>query len=189
MSAQQKIKTGFSIDTKTLNAYKQVSLALAGSILMVISAKIIVPFWPVPMTFQPFAATLLGLMLGPRLGSVAVITYLLEGTAGLPVFADSFSHPGLSWLMLPSAGFLLSFPVAAYVAGLMKERGWMESVFKCTALFLVSHAIVYGIGMPWLIGFIGYKAAYANMLMWMPGNVIKIGLGVALTQAYLSLKK
>lgn len=189
MSIQQKVNEAFSLDSRATKLYEQITLIIAGSVLLAISAKMMVPFWPVPMTFQPFAVIMVGLILGPRLGFAACITYLLEGMVGLPVFADTLSYPGLSIFAKPSAGFLLSFPLTAFLAGYMKEKGWTQNTLQSLGLFLASYAVMYSLGMAWLISFIGAEAALSNMMLWIPGDLAKIGLGVAGTQAYLSLKK
>jgi biotin transport system substrate-specific component len=98
--------------------------AVAGSILLAISAKISIPFYPVPLTMQTFMVIGLGLALGPRLGMAAVALYLAQGAAGLPVFAGTPEKGiGLAYMMGPTGGYLLGYLIAAFVAGHLAERG------------------------------------------------------------------
>ncbi len=94
------------------------SLAVAGSLFVAACAHIAMPlpFTPVPFTLQPFAVLLVGMLLGPRLGFVALLTYLAEGAAGLPVFTPG-GLPGVARLLGPTAGYLFAYPLAAAIAG------------------------------------------------------------------------
>src|SRR5690606_16484525 len=100
-------------------------LAVGGSLLLTLSAKINVPFYPVPMTMQTFAVLLIGAAFGWRLGTATVLLYLAQGAAGLPVFAGTPEKGiGLLYLMGPTGGYLVGFAVAAAVVGWLAERGW-----------------------------------------------------------------
>ena len=94
---------------------KNISLAILGTVFIALSAQVIVPFVPVPVTLQTLAVLIIGLSFGSKLGLVTVFTYLFEGAVGLPVFAG-----GASTLALigPTAGFLFGFLLMVYVAGL-----------------------------------------------------------------------
>ncbi|HEY8131981.1 MAG TPA: biotin transporter BioY, partial [Thermoanaerobaculia bacterium] len=101
-----------------------VALVIAGSAIIAIAAQIAIPipFTPVPLTMQPLAVLVVGIVLGSRRGAAAAVLYLLEGLSGLPVFAQG--HGGPLWLMGPTAGYLYSYPFAAFIAGWFSERGW-----------------------------------------------------------------
>ncbi len=102
------------------------------------------PFTAVPFTFQPMVVLLGGLALGSRLGASAQVLYLLLGIAGLPVFAASPLLPqGLLRLVGPTGGYLLSYPLAAFVTGLLAERGLDRKYAGSFAAMLVGLAIVY----------------------------------------------
>ncbi|SVD67877.1 uncharacterized protein METZ01_LOCUS420731, partial [marine metagenome] len=92
----------------------QAILAVAGTLLLAISAKVQVPFWPVPMTMQTFVVLLLGIAYGPRLGVATGALYLLEGAVGLPVFAQG---AGMAYLVGPTGGYLFGFVLAMYIVG------------------------------------------------------------------------
>ena len=96
-------------------------IAFAGSILLTISAKIKIPFYPVPMTMQTFVVILLGITFGYKAGAAAVCLYLIEGISGLPVFSNSPEKGvGLSYFMGPTMGYLIGFIFAAVIAGYLK---------------------------------------------------------------------
>lgn len=185
----QTARTTQIVENRTLGLFDQISLAILGSVFLVISAKLMVPFWPVPMTFQPLAVIMVGVVLGPRLGLAAVMTYLAEGFVGLPVYADALSYPGLTVLARPSAGFLMSFPITAYIAGMLVQKGWTQSWAKTAGLFIISYTIMYTMGMTWFVSLLGAEAAFTNMLLWIPGDLAKIGLGVTSIQAYRGLRR
>lgn len=93
--------------------------------LIAVSAQISVNIGPVPLTFQVFAVLLTGLLLGPRLGFLSVLSYDIAGAIGLPVFAGFTG--GIAHLYGPTGGYLLAFPIAAFMAGLSKERAERQS--------------------------------------------------------------
>ena len=96
---------------------KYIVIAFAGSILLTISAKIKIPFYPVPMTMQTFVVILLGITFGYKAGAAAVCLYLIEGISGLPVFSNSPEKGvGLSYFMGPTMGYLIGFIFAAVIA-------------------------------------------------------------------------
>ena len=123
-------------------------LALAGSALIALCAKISVPFFPVPLTLQTFAVFLIGLTYGWRLGGITIVLYLAEGVLGLPVFAGGKS--GLIVLMGPTAGYLVGFSLAATACGWFAERGFDRSYAKLFAALLVGNILLYVPGLLWL---------------------------------------
>lgn len=177
------------IDEKSLGIVGKFTLIILGSLLMTLSAKIAIPFWPVPSTLQSLAVVMLGIFLGPRLALGATMAYLLEGMVGIPVFADSLSYPGFAIFAKASAGFLISFPMAAYIAGWLAERGWINTTIRSFVLFALCTLVIYGIGMPWLIAFIGSELAWQNFLQWIPGNLAKVGLGMSVVRLYSRTRK
>lgn len=109
------------------------------------------PFTPVPFTFTPMAVILAGAVLGPRLGAASQAAYVLLGAMGLAVFAPSATlPPGLLRLMGPTGGYLLSYPLAAFVTGLLVERGWGRRYVTSLAAMLAGLAVIYVGGVSWL---------------------------------------
>ena len=98
-------------------------LALLGSALLTISAKIEVPFYPVPMTMQTLVVLLLGMAFGARLGAATVLLYLAEGAVGLPVFAGTPERGiGIAYMLGPTGGYLVGFVLSAAITGWLTER-------------------------------------------------------------------
>jgi len=140
--------------TKLEKIIKLVFLAVAGTILITISAKVKIPFYPVPMTMQTFVILLIGVTYGYKLGLATVSLYLLEGIIGLPVFAGSPEKGiGLIYFFGPTMGYLIGFLAAVYFSGLFKyNKGILNTFFKLT--FSVS--FIYILGLFWLGLLIGW---------------------------------
>ena len=129
-------------------------LTIAGSILITISAKIKIPFYPVPMTMQTFVILLIGITYGYKIGLATVTLYLLEGIFGLPVFANSPEKGiGVAYFIGPTMGYLVGFLVAVYFAGLFKyDKGLINTFLK----LIFSVSLIYILGIIWLGTLIGW---------------------------------
>ncbi len=137
-------------------------IALAGTGLLWLSAKIQVPFWPVPMTLQSMVVLMLGATLGWRLGLATVTLYLLEGAAGLPVFAGSPEKGlGLLYMAGPTGGYLVGFLAGAAAVGLLAARGWDRSIPWMFAAMSIGHAVIFAFGWLWLAKFASPEEAWA----------------------------
>src|SRR5437764_15487274 len=130
-------------------------LVIGATAIIAIAAQIAIPipYSPVPLTMQPLAVLLVGVTLGSARGAAAAALYLLEGFSGLPVFAQG--HGGASWLTGPTAGYLFSYPFAAFVAGWFSERGWGSTIPRSVAGMLVALGVIYLGGWSWLAVFAG----------------------------------
>lgn len=157
-------------------------LALAGSLLLAASAKVQVPMWPVPMTMQTFAVLVIGMSFGMRLGAATVALYLVQGAAGLPVFASGM---GLAYLAGPTGGYLLGFLVAAGLVGWLAQHGWDRSPVLTFAANVLGTAVIFGLGVSWLSVFLGdVQAAFANgVLPFLFGALVKCLLATAVLPA------
>jgi biotin transport system substrate-specific component len=122
-------------------------LVLAGSLLVAVCAKIQAP-GPVPFTMQTFAVCLVAAALGARRGAAALIAYLMEGWAGLPVFALPLAGP--AYFAGDTTGYLIGFVFAAYVIGSLAARGWDRRFLPACAAFVLGHAIILLTGWLWL---------------------------------------
>jgi biotin transport system substrate-specific component len=154
---------------------------LAASLVIAIAAQIAVPLphSPVPLTMQPLAVLLVGVALGSRRGSAAAALYLLEGASGLPVFAQG--HGGAFWLGAATAGYLWSYPAAAFVAGWVSERGWGSTRGRAIAGMLAALAVIYAGGWSWLAVMNGPSVALAiGVAPFLIADIIKVALGAAL---------
>jgi biotin transport system substrate-specific component len=134
-----------------------VATVVIASLLLAISAKISIPFYPVPMTMQTLVVVGIGLALGPVRGVTAILLYLFEGAVGLPVFAGAASKGiGFGYLLGPTGGYLVGFLLAAALAGWLAKRGWDRSPVTAMAAALLSGAIIYAPGLLWLSMVIGF---------------------------------
>ena len=177
------------VDAKTLSGallapvdwVKRAVLVVAFSLLIALSAQVVVPLpWtPVPVTLQTFAVLLTGALLGSRLGALAVFAYLLEGAAGLPFF--SAGRGGAAHLFFaPTAGYLLAYPVAAFVTGWLAERGWDRRYLSAAAAMALGSAVVLSGGWLGLLRFFAPAQAFAlGVAPFLLGDVVKIALAAA----------
>ncbi len=152
-----------------------IGLAIAGSLLLWASAKVKVPFWPVPMTMQPFVVLALGLALGWCRAGLAVALYLAEGAAGLPVFTDTPQRGiGLAYMVGPTGGYLAGFLAAAVAVGWLKDRGFTANIGVAFLACLLGVALIYLPGVAWLASFVGFeKAITFGVTPFILGDVVK----------------
>lgn len=163
------------------------ALILAGSILLAASAHVKVPFWPVPMTMQPFVVLMIGATYGWRLGGATLVAYLVEGAVGLPVFA---SGAGPVYMAGPTGGYLLSYPIVAVFLGYLTERGVMRGVVRTGLAFLAAEIMIFALGVAWLSTLIGIDKAIAGGLVpFIAGDAFKIVLATALTTALTTVRR
>jgi len=139
---------------KEISLAKNLFLAILGTILLAISAKIKIPFWPVPMTMQTFVVLLLGVIYGWKLGLFTVSLYLIEGIAGLPVFAGTPEKGvGLVYFTGPTMGYLLGFLAAVFLTGFFTFN---NNFFKNFIKLTFSVSFIYILGLLWLGSIIGW---------------------------------
>lgn len=149
------------------------------------------PFTPVPFTIQPMIVLVGAAALGSRLGALSQILYLTLGVAGLPVFAYSPELPqGFARLLGPSGGYLMAYPVAAFVTGLLAERGFDRRYLTSIVAMFVGLAIVFAGGVTWLWRIVGLDAALAaGLYPFVLVDVVKIVLaGVVLPTVWKILR-
>ena len=152
-------------------------LVILGTVLLAISAKIQVPFWPVPMTMQTFVVLIIGMAYGSRLGACTGALYLIEGLVGLPVFAKG---AGFAYITGPTGGYIIGFIVAMYVVGLLAERRWDRSVLQIIGAMLIGEIIIFALGGFWLATIIGLSKAIAGGLTpFLLAEIFKIALAAS----------
>ncbi|MEJ7618847.1 MAG: biotin transporter BioY [Pyrinomonadaceae bacterium] len=180
--SQAKIETLSSVVLTPLDEVRSALLVLSFSLLTALSAQVAVPlpFTPVPMTGQTFAVLLTGALLGSRLGALAMIAYLAEGAAGLPVFQSG--HGGIHYLLLsPTSGYLLSYPAAAFVTGWLAERGWDRRFLSAVAALALGNALILLCGWSWFAVWSGSPAQAFSLSVapFVVGDAAKITLAAA----------
>jgi len=155
--------------------------ALALSLLLALSARIQVPFWPVPMTLQTLTVLVIGGLLGPVVALAAMAAYLAEGAAGLAVFAGTPEHGiGLAYMAGPTGGYLAGMVLAAGVAGWAGQR-FAGRTLPAGASMLVATALIYACGAGWLATMIGWQRAWLlGVVPFLPGDAVKAAIATAL---------
>lgn len=161
------------------NGLRSAGLILAGSSLVAVCSHIALPLWftPVPLTLQPFAVLLLGLLLGPQLAAATLFAYLLEGAVGLPVFAPGLGFgAGLAHLLGPTGGYLLSYPAAAALVAFLRRKlphGFSGALMSAAA----GDVVILLCGMAWLAALThsSVPSAFAlAVLPFLPGDALKV---------------
>ena len=133
---------------------RYVFLALIGSIILAVSSKIKIPFYPVPMTMQTLVVLMIGIVFGWKLGLATVSLYLFEGIIGLPVFSGTPEKGlGLVYFTGPTMGYLLGFLVAVYISG---KFNYNNNIIKNFLKLLLATSFIYILGMTWLGNLIGW---------------------------------
>jgi biotin transport system substrate-specific component len=169
-------------ESKSTNALRFVVLAFAGSLLIAVSSKVQIPFYPVPMTMQTFVILGLSMALGWRLAGATLALYLLQGMLGLPVFAGSPEKGiGLAYMMGGTGGYLLGFLAAAVTCGWLGEKGWDRNVFKTAAAMFIGNALIYIPGILWLGLLFGWDKPIIEwgLTPFILGDITKIALATA----------
>ena len=161
-------------------------LVIGGVLVLTISAKIKVPFYPVPMTLQTFAIMAMAAAYGSRLAVLTVIAYLLAGALGLPVFTNTPpAMAGPLYFLGPTGGFLIGFILLALIVGSATDRGFDRSTPKLFAAMVVADIVVFALGFAWLAWFaqlstgngMGVEAAFMNgVVPFLLADLLKIAL-------------
>jgi len=160
-----------------------------GSLLLTISAKIKIPFYPVPMTMQTFVVLLIGVTFGWKIGVATIFLYLFEGTIGLPVFAGTPEKGvGLVYFMGPTMGYLIGFLFATFFAGYLNLKKNMFIVFL---KLILSVSIIYIVGILWLGTLIGWDKPILELglIPFLLAELFKISLLTILTRKLIRFRK
>src|SRR3954470_20653873 len=165
-----------------------VLLVVTASAIIALAAQIAIPIpgTVVPLTMQPLAVLLVGVTLGSARGAAAAALYLLQGFSGLPGFAQG--HRGAIWLGGPTAGYLFSYPFAAFVAGWFSQRGWGSTIVRAIAGMLLALGIIYLGGCSCLPAFTGPQAAWlAGVQPFILADILKVAVGASLLPQFQKL--
>ena len=171
------------------NVIKSILIILAGSIVLTISSKIKIPFYPVPMTMQTFVVLFLGISFGYKIGLATIGLYLLEGIAGLPVFSNSPERGvGIIYFTGPTMGYLIGFFSACYIASLIKSS---DSYFQILNKLILSVSTIYIPGILWLGYLIGWDKPILELGItpFLLAEFFKITLLLILSKKILKLRK
>tara|TARA_B100000287_G_C20245803_1_gene627982 strand:- start:50 stop:598 length:549 start_codon:yes stop_codon:yes gene_type:complete len=174
--------------TESLNVIKKFIIVIFGTLLLTISAKIKVPFYPVPMTMQTFTVVLIGITLGWKLGLCTVLVYLFEGAIGLPVFAGTPEKGiGISYMIGPTGGYLIGFVSSVLIAGFYNLN---KNIFVKFLIISTSIFVIYITGVPWLAYLAGWEVAYVwGIKNFVLAEIFKISILVISTEKLLKFRQ
>jgi len=163
---------------KRLAVFYDIALIIVGSLFIAVFAQIAVG-GPVPFTGQTFAVLMIGALFGARRGGLCLLVYIAEGTGGLPVFAQGKSS--FAALAGPTGGYIIGFVFAAYIVGLLSEKGW-DHRFRTTVLAMVlGNVVIYAFGLFWLSVLVGTgKALAVGLYPFIAGDFLKIVLAAVI---------
>ena len=163
-------------------------ISLLGSILLTISAKIKIPFYPVPMTMQTFVVLMLGITFGYKISLAAVSLYLFEGIIGIPVFSNSPERGiGLVYFTGPTMGYLIGFLFATFLAGYLNLK---TNIFIIFIKLTLSVSVIYILGLLWLGNIIGWDKPVFQLgaTPFLLAELFKIILLTLITKPLLGFK-
>ncbi len=168
---------------------KYVFLALIGTIVLAVSSKIKIPFYPVPMTMQTLAVIVIGVLFGWKLGIATILLYLFEGIIGLPVFAGTPEKGiGLVYFTGPTMGYLLGFIPAAFFSGLLRVSFKYNLFFRFIlnfTLYAFSISFIYIFGLIWLNNFVTLDKLLAlGAIPFLPAEILKISILAIITSIF-----
>ena len=171
----------FILKEKTKNHFSQLTnfvTIVICSFLLILSAKIKVDLYPVPMTLQPLAVLMIAMLCGRNISVGAVSLYLFQGMIGIPVFAYG---GGLPYLLGPTGGFLFGFLFTSILVGELADRGWGKSLFKSVLAMIIGLLVIYFCGVFQLSVLKGFDFAIINGLMpFVVGDLYKLILAALL---------
>ena len=174
---------------QTQKVFKYFLIIVFGSILLTVSAKIKIPFYPVPMTMQTFVVLLMGVTLGWKIGVATISLYLFEGIIGLPVFAGTPEKGiGLIYFTGPTMGYLIGFIFATFIAGYLNFK---TNIFFIFTKLILAVSIIYILGILWLGNVIGWDKPLFQLGVapFLLAELFKISLLTVLTKKLIKFKK
>jgi len=180
---RQAYHPSFEMTQENYSWLRNLLVVLGGSFLIALFARVSIPlpFSPVPIALQGHVCLLLGVLLGSRLSALAVLTYLLQGAIGLPVFA--LGKAGMAVLLGPTGGYLIGYLLGAWVTGYLVERSGSKSLRQATLAMAIGNLAIYLCGLSQLSLFVGSERVFLlGMFPFLIGDCFKLGV------AYQALK-
>ena len=178
-----------AVKSQNSRILKYILVIFLGSILLTISSKIKIPFYPVPMTMQTFVVLFLGMSFGYKVGLATVSLYLIEGIIGLPVFSNSPEKGvGLVYFTGPTMGYLIGFLFATFLAGYFNFK---ENIFNNFIKLFISVSTIYILGIFWLGSLIGWDKPILQLGVtpFLLAELFKISILALLAKNILKLRK
>ncbi len=167
-------------------------LAVAGSLVLWASAKVKIPFYPVPMTMTTFVVLVIGMVYGWKLGAATVLLYLAEGAVGLPVFAGTPEKGiGIAYILGPTGGYLVGYVLAAAICGYLAQLNWDKRASLTALAMLIGNLAIYVPGLLWLGILLGWDKPVLEwgLIPFIGGDLLKLALAAASIPLIWKLKK
>ena len=177
------------VKSQNLKILKYILIIFLGSILLTISSKIKIPFYPVPMTMQTFVVLFLGMSFGYKIGLATVSLYLLEGIIGLPVFSNSPEKGvGIIYFTGPTMGYLIGFLFATFLAGYFNFK---VNIFYTFLKLIISVSVIYILGIFWLGNLIGWDKPIIQLGVtpFLLAELFKVSILAILSKKIIKLRK
>lgn len=166
-------QSNLAVQTRPQEAFNNIAKVILGSFALALSAQVSIklPFTPVPIAIAPHVALFLGAFLGRKLGAMAVITYIIQGAMGLPVFsAGAF---GIAHLFGPTGGYIFGYVAAAFTTGYLVEKS--KHQIHASLALIAGNVVIYAFGLSYLSTFIGFKMALTlGCLPFLIGDALKL---------------
>ena len=176
-------------EIKNTKIIKRITIIFCGTILLTLSAKLKIPFYPVPMTMQTFVVLFLGISFGYKIGLATVGLYIIEGLIGLPVFSNS-PEKGIGWIYFtgPTMGYLIGFLFATFLAGYLNFK---TNFFYIFFKLIISVSTIYILGILWLGTLIGWDKPIIQLGVtpFLLAELFKISLLTIIGKKLLKLRK
>ena len=183
LSAPTTLAAAVWSQDKSNSFVRNAVLAIAGTMVLWLSAKIQIPFYPVPLNLGTLAVLLIGAAYGWRLGLATVALYLAQGAAGLPVFAGTPEKGlGLVYMLGGTGGYLVGFLLAVAAVGWLAERGFDRNFFTTALAMLIGNALIYIPGLLWLGALFGWDKPILEwgLYPFIYGDLTKLALAAAI---------
>ena len=177
------------VKSQNTKIVKYILIIFIGSILLTISSKIKIPFYPVPMTMQTFVVLFLGMSFGYKIGLATVSLYLIEGIIGLPVFSNSPEKGvGIIYFTGPTMGYLIGFLFATFLAGYFNFK---VNIFYTFLKLIISVSVIYILGVFWLGNLIGWDKPIIQLGVtpFLLAELFKVSILAILAKKIIKLKK
>ena len=174
---------------KQTQLIKYFFIAFLGSLLLAVSSKVKIPFYPVPMTMQTFVVIIIGISFGWKLGIATIILYLFEGILGMPVFSGTPEKGiGIVYFTGPTMGYLIGFIVAVYFAG---KFTYDENLIKTFVKLIFCVSFIYMFGILWLGILIGWEKPIFQLgaQPFLLAELFKVLIATLLTSQFIKLRK
>lgn len=190
----KELSSPIAVDSMRVSPSLRIAgIILAGSVLLAVCSRVAVPLWftPVPLTVQPFAVLLLGLLLSPRMAFATLTAYLAEGALGLPVFAPTPAIGGFAHLLGPTGGYLVAYPVAASLISFLLRRA-RPRFFTALASAAVGDLVILLFGALWLAAFTHAPARSVlglGVLPFLPGDALKVAAAAGAAAGFRRLRQ